>query len=344
MDTAAPGDGKAVTVYAATNRARQPAREIAFTSAKAETVSYARFTVAIPPNHRPGRIEWPQGAAEPNPRTSFAVTEQALLSPEAFAADVAAQARAEAPGARRVGVFVHGFNYSFPEALYRLTQMAADAPLDGAPVLFSWPSQATMSGYLADRESVTYSRDDLAFLLKALVDGAGAGEVVVVGHSLGGWLVLEAVRQLKLEKREDVLARLRVILAAPDINADVFRSQVEDIGPMKTPITVLVAQDDRALRLSRLLTADSRRVGALDVTDPAVRKAAEQHDVRLVDISSVNAQDRFKHDRYIGFARLLPHLAAQRSAALNRAGAFVLDTAGQIVSSPFRAASRVLSP
>ena len=57
-------------------------------------------------------------------------------------------------------IFAHGFNTNFQEALFRLVQMSADARIEGTPVLFSWPSQARVTGYRVDRDSVALSRDD----------------------------------------------------------------------------------------------------------------------------------------------------------------------------------------
>ena len=332
---------KTVTVYAATNRARAAGPDNAFTAGRAAATSYARYTIAIPPTHQEGRIEWPKGAADP--QKSFAVVEQASLSHKAFTQEIADSAGGAGPGNRRIGIFVHGFNYNYQEGLFRLAQMAADTDLDGAPVLFSWPSQATVAGYLADRESVTYSRDALTGMLIDLSKNRPVEEVILFGHSMGGWLVMEALRQLKLEGRDDVLARLQVVLAAPDIDPDVFRAQLAVIGPMATPIAVLVSKDDIALKASSLLAGDLGRVGALDVRDPKVRDAAEKEGVQIVDISAIDATDGLKHDRYVGLAHLLPKLSTQRET-LGRTGSFVLDAVGQTISSPFRLASQVINP
>lgn len=70
---------------------------------------------------------------------------------------------------------------------------------------------------------------------------------------MGGWLVMEALRQLRFEGRNDVLSKLQVVLAAPDIDADVFRKQIEVVGRLNPPLTILVSKDDRALKASSIL-------------------------------------------------------------------------------------------
>ena len=52
-------------------------------------------------------------------------------------------------------VFVHGFNTTFDNALFRTAQIAYDLKFDGAPFVYSWPSQGQVGfqDYSYDRES-----------------------------------------------------------------------------------------------------------------------------------------------------------------------------------------------
>jgi esterase/lipase superfamily enzyme len=245
----------------------------------------------------------------------------------------------------KVGVFVHGYNYSLQEAVFRLAQLGADIGDVTVPILFSWPSEAAVGGYVADREAVTYSRDHLTHVLRSLSRVRSKERVALVGHSMGAWLVMETLRQLRLEKREEVIARFQVGLAAPDIDVDVFRAQVSVIGPLTPPLTVLVSTDDRALAVSSRLAGGRPRVGALNVADPFMQDVARHEGIRLVDISSLEASDGFNHDRFVQFA-VQSGMTAQGGAtvnALQQAGAFVFNTAGDAISSPFTLAGRALS-
>ncbi|THV23032.1 alpha/beta hydrolase [Peteryoungia ipomoeae] len=324
-------------ILTVTTRDRAKPGENVFTTEKSIEPNYARFDVSIPPNHKPANIEWPKGKTV-NPRTDFAVMAQDALGREALLRDIAANA---AKG-QKPGVFVHGYNYNFQEALYRLAQLKTDSNIGGTPILFSWPSFAAIPAYVADKEAATYSRDALAALLVDLTR-AGRGEVDVFAHSMGGWLTVEALRQLKLEGRQDVLDRLRVVLAAPDIDEDVFVAQMRVIGRMKTPITVLVAPDDRALLVSRFLGAGTQRVGSLDVTNATVAEVAKQAGVTIIDISSLPPVDSTNHNRFVDAQVLAGALSRPAAAArLGDAGAFVFDAAAQTISSPFSLAATVL--
>lgn len=340
--TTKAADTKKVTIYAATTRSRQAPGENVFTAGRSPELNYARFTMSIPPTHKDSNIEWPKG--KPDPSRDFVVAGQKVLSADAFGRDINLQTRAH----KTIGIFVHGYNYSFQEALFRLAQMSADSDIDSVPILFAWPSQATLTGYVADREAVLYSRDYLQAMLISLAKDRSADEILLFGHSMGSFLIMETLRQLKLEGRQDVLSRLRVILAAPDIDADVFRKQIEVIGKLNPPLTILVSNDDRALYASSLLDADNARIGRLDINDPKIREAATKQGVQVVDISSLKTTDSFRHDRYASLAKLYPELASldrpKEGASVGRVGAFVLDAAGATISSPFRLASHVINP
>jgi esterase/lipase superfamily enzyme len=342
VPTLAPGV-RIATVYVATTRAREIPDSNIFNSARARGLNYAEFKISIPPRHRPGQIEWPNGA--PDPATSFTTVQQTVLDRQTFEQRIAQSGNAAK--SVKAGVFVHGFNTNFQEALYRLAQMTADSDVDGVPILFAWPSEARVTGYVADKDAVTYSRDQLVDLLTLLARKRNVGEITVFAHSMGGWLTAEALRQLRVAGNNAIVNRLNVVLAAPDIDVDVFRAQMEVIGPLSPPMTVLVSRDDIALSIASRIAGERQRLGMLDVDDPRVQEAAEKAKLRIIDISSLKASDGFNHDRYVSLAALYHRLAAvEKDGAghdLRRAGAFIFNTVGTTLSSPFSLTGRALA-
>lgn len=318
-------DAQITQVYVATTRAPRTAGSTDFGYVPSLGPSYATFLVSTPPGHQTGRIEWPGGQTDP--ATSFATVDSTIMREDEFRTAVSNDPR-KGSG---VVVFVHGFNHNFPEALYRLVQLSVDSRADGVPVLFSWPSAGSPFAYLADKDAVAFSRDGLARTLSALVDDAEGAPVQVVAHSMGGLLTMEALRQLKLEGQDDVLDKLSVVMAAPDIDPDVFRAQIAVIGPMARTMTLLVSQDDRALDLSSRLSSHRARVGALDVADPRVERAARAANIAIVDISALPASNRINHDRYVELSAIYGELNSEQSpyrtgaTALSEAGVHVLD-------------------
>jgi esterase/lipase superfamily enzyme len=222
--------------------------------------------------------------------------------------------------------------------------MSADAKFTATPIAFSWPSQGELAGYVADKDSATYSRDYLVDLMKELTKDRAVGDVTIFGHSMGGWLVVEALRQLKLEGRQDVLVKLNVILAAPDIDSNLFRTQMAVIGKLPRPMIILVSKDDRALEASKILSYSTARVGRLDVDDPKVQEAAVEAGIVLIDITQIQSMDSANHSRFADVAALYPALTAEsaKKKDLGNAGAFVFDAAAATISSPFRIVSGAL--
>lgn len=326
-----------LTLLTATNRNRVVAGG-GFDGTWSGGITFEQYRFSVPADRKPSTIQYPTQV--PNLRKQFVVTDRQPLSENAFTA--AATSGPNFDGT--VGLFVHGYNYSYQEALFRTAQIAADADIPSAPILFSWPSEASVTGYVADRDAVLYSRTDLQAVVSALAAAKGVKRVVLVGHSMGGFLTMEAVRQLKLQRRDDVLAKLVIILAAPDIDVDVFRAQMRDVGNLKTPVTLLVSKADKALSVSGFVGGERPRVGLLDINDPIIEQAALDTNVRIIDISSVKGTDGLGHDRYASLAQFGSQFSSietgNRSATSN-VGAFVFDAAGAVVSSPFRLAGSV---
>lgn len=313
-----------VSVTVATTRARD-AITGNYSHNRAPKLNFEAFTISIPPTHKVTEIEWPK--PKPDPQTSFAVTDRQIL--REFSLNTGPS------GKRDILIFVHGYNYTFAESLFRLAQVAADGNLEEAPILFAWPSAASMTGYVADRDAVIYSRDDLVHLLTVVAADPGIGNITLFGHSMGGWLVAEALRQLRLSGQNKVIERLEnVVLAAPDIDTDVFRRQIQTIGVLTPPMTLLVSPDDRALKLSERLAGSRGRVGTRDASDPRVQALAAANGIRVVDISSVDALDGSNHNRFAALMKVLPGATRATFASLAHAGTFILEPISATLVAP----------
>jgi esterase/lipase superfamily enzyme len=321
-----------VTIKVASTRVKD-ATTGNYTDARAPALSYETFTISIPPTHKATQIEWPE--SKPNPQTSFVVTDRKTLPNLAMSGGRTSSGH-RVTGKRDILIFVHGYNYTFAESLFRLAQVAVDGNLQEVPILFAWPSAASALGYVADKDAVTYSRDDLVELLVELAADPAVGNITLFGHSMGGWLVTEALRQLRLSGQDKVIDRIdNVVLAAPDIDIDVFYRQFQTIGMLTPPMTLLVSPDDRALRLSDWLAGSRGRVGTADATDPRVQTLAAANGVRVIDISKVDALDASNHNRFAALMKVLPRAPKSLLPSIAHAGTFILEPiSATLVASP----------
>ena len=231
-----------------------------FNNERMAEVSFHRYDVSVPPQHKPGQIDWPRG--EPNPETSFFTTGfDNFPTATSFKTDLAKSLRSRPKGQREVVVFVHGFNNNFAEGLYRLAQLSNDMALPNPTVHYSWPSAGNPLGYGYDRDSLLFARDGLEKLLKE-VKSAGADQVLLVGHSLGALLTVETLRQMAISNSGILGHTINgVVLISPDIDVDLFRQQAARIGALPQPFIIFTSEKDRALRLSARLSGKHGRLG-----------------------------------------------------------------------------------
>jgi esterase/lipase superfamily enzyme len=89
-----------------------------------------------------------------------------------------------------------------------------------------------------------------------------------------------------------------VILAAPDLDIDVFRQQLADMGPKKPKFTVFVSRDDRALNLSRRISGNVDRLGQIDINDAGNREMLEEEGIAVLDLSALKDGDRLNHTKF----------------------------------------------
>jgi esterase/lipase superfamily enzyme len=148
-------------------------------------------------------------------------------------------------------VLVHGYNVTFDQGLRRAAQIVKDLNFCGAPVLYSWPSRGSVTGYSADEASVEWSAPHLRAFLRQLLETAGAALVHVIAHSMGNRAAVAAIRELQVETLARGAAQLsQFVLAAPDIDADTFRQFAAEFAHRPKRCTLSANTDDLALAAS----------------------------------------------------------------------------------------------
>jgi esterase/lipase superfamily enzyme len=182
-------------------------------------------------------------------------------------------------------VFIHGYNVDFQSAVRRTAQIAIDLPFEGVPVCYSWPSQGTLVGYPVDETNAEWTEEHLREFLIELASQSGAKSINVVAHSMGNRPMTAVMRQISWQMEdEDPPLFDRIVLAAPDVDADRFR---RDLAPALTQvanqITLYASSDDQALIASKQVHGYPRagESGQFVVVVPGV----ETIDVSGIDLS-----------------------------------------------------------
>lgn len=279
------------SIFVATTRERADESQRVFDGGRSATLNFARVNVTVPRAHQVGTIELKKRGEPDDPSKFFTATDVVPYEaqPEfsgALSADIAAR------GGRAL-IFIHGYNTAFDSAVYRVTQIAHDSGYPGTPVLFSWASGGKTTDYVYDNNSASAARDQLEATIR-MVAQSGARRIDIVAHSMGTWVTMESLRQLAITGDRTLGGKLGdVVLASPDIDVDVFKSQMRRYGKPEKPFFLLLSDDDRALRLSRILAGNKPRVGGYaDAAELA------EYGVEVIDLSNVKSADRFNHTKF----------------------------------------------
>ncbi len=296
-------DATVHTVLVATTRERDPRPGTFFNGERSSTLNYAEIAISVPPKHQPGQIETPANPPG-NPDTDFVVRDAAYLDGDkAFVQALNAQLLERPKGSRRMFIFVHGYNTLFAEGVYRAIQLDHDSKFTGVPVLFTWASRGQLGDYVYDTNSATAARDRLEHVIR-LALASDAERVDIIAHSMGNWVTTEALRQMKISGDMRNVNKIGVtVLAAPDVDIDVFKSQMRRFGNPQKPLYIVLSRDDRALWASKLIAGGEFRVG-----DDANVKELAAMGANVIDLTDVKADDPTNHGKFAQLAEVAPQL------------------------------------
>jgi esterase/lipase superfamily enzyme len=147
-------------------------------------------------------------------------------------------------------VFIHGYNNSFDDAVFKTAQIAFDANFAGVPIAFCWPSKASALAYDYDTQSAAASWNRLLELLRLIRDEGGISKVYVVAHSMGNQILLDALQQVpQTPGNEPALSE--IIMASPDVNRDVFIERLDHLKLLAGGLTLYASSADKAMLVSR---------------------------------------------------------------------------------------------
>ncbi len=240
-----------VRVFFATDRRETDVGE--FGGERGSGITYGSVFVSIPRTHKVGGIErpsmWRLEFSE-DPREHMVIVRRSTFPREDFVADI--RDTLARGGSEASFVFVHGYNVAFDDAARRTAQITYDLDFRGAPVFYSWPSQASLEGYTVDEANVEWSTLNLKNFLLDYAEHCGARDIYLIAHSMGNRALTRAVSSLFTE-RPELRGRFKeIILTAPDVDADVFK---RELAPKLVAgcdkITLYVSDGDKALLASK---------------------------------------------------------------------------------------------
>ncbi|WP_219116592.1 alpha/beta hydrolase [Janthinobacterium sp. UMAB-56] len=302
----APDGALHVTVYYATDRKYQPGSNSYGwqPNRAAPYLSYGSVKVSIPAKRAPGELPlppWYDVISSQNAQKYVLIKGVARLSRMDFLAAIKTKIQTE-PNRRAAFIYIHGYSNSFDDAARRTAQMAVDLDIGAIPVFYSWPSKGTFAGYEFDQNSAEWTQAHLQAFLADFADHSSATDIYIIAHSMGNRPMTVALANL-LEKRPQLRPLFKqVVLAAPDINADVFRDQIAPrFFSLNLPTTLYASANDKAIRASYTFS-EWDRIG--DMRSPVIGIPG----MELVDASSV-IMNFMGHDYFASNRALLTDIA-----------------------------------
>jgi esterase/lipase superfamily enzyme len=285
--------GNIERVFVATSRKPSKDRNLLFSGDRADVMHFADINVSVPLRRAPGDLKFPSQKADL--KSEFAAVSAVLTDDEAeFSARLKAALAALPPQKRNIFVFVHGYNVSFAAGLFGHAQLRYDYKVPGVALHYSWPSAGKTALYLYDRDSAEFGRKGLARTLD-IAAAANPKGIILLAHSMGTFVTMETLRTLSLQGENATLSKIEaLILAAPDIDVDVFRTQLADYTKRPKVFAVLVSEQDRALQISSRVRGGHARVGSGANKDELARMG-----IVVLDLAEIRKKgDRLSHSTF----------------------------------------------
>jgi esterase/lipase superfamily enzyme len=234
-----------VPIFFATDRMREGDRY----GRKRGELEFGTAAVSIPADHRIGEMErpkWWKLELEADPAKHVTILRLDVLDRNAFTNELISSI--EASSDPSILLFVHGYNVTFDEAARRTAQLSSDLGFQGIPMLFSWPSVGKLLSYTVDEANSEWAQPHLQDVLALISTSVGAKSINIIAHSMGNRVLVHALRSLPA--MPDAVFR-EIALAAPDVDAAVFRNLAKEFARHAERVTLYASSGDRALRASK---------------------------------------------------------------------------------------------
>lgn len=273
-------------LWYATNRRPVSAKDesMGYSSERDSRLHYGKAFVTIPKDYLQNlrTDSWIKKLFFKSGEATLKVRNKVPMPVAEFITDVKLEITKNSPTERFAVVYIHGFQTTFDEAAQRAASIGYQIK-SPTTVFFSWPSKGKVAGYEADKNSVEASSDQLASFIIRFSRESGAQKVHLIAHSMGNYALLQTMFRPVMQKAIQSGLRFgQIILAAPDVDRDVFARDAHLYARVADRVTLYASNKDVALIASKKLS-DFPRAGLLQ--PPTVVPGIDTLDVSTVDLT-----------------------------------------------------------
>ncbi|MGD9126509.1 MAG: alpha/beta hydrolase, partial [Planctomycetia bacterium] len=190
------GLGAAATLIPTNTKPKEARTDIAYSGDRG-TLDMGICEVSIPKTHQLAELESPsilRFEISEDPTKHVVLLGIDPLDQENFIAQL--RNRVKESDDQEAFVFVHGYNVNFEDAARRTAQLAYDLNFQGAPILYSWPSQGGLFKYTIDENNVEWTVAHLKQFLQLIAKQSNAKRVHLIAHSMGNRALTRALEKL----------------------------------------------------------------------------------------------------------------------------------------------------
>jgi esterase/lipase superfamily enzyme len=189
----------------------------------------------------------------------------------------------------KVLVFVHGLNTG---SMRRSIGLPKSFMIPKPPLFRSYsPGRRAALWGCAPIRTILKTQTTLATLLSNCSTRLGpmhnVKEVKVVCHSMGCFLTLEALQSKALRAGKIGDKVKNVLLVAPDVDVNLFRTQMRQMGSARPRFALFISQDDHALKLSRSISGGVTRLGDVDPDQEPYKSDFQRERIMVFDLTGL---------------------------------------------------------
>lgn len=307
--------GGFVTLFYGTNRKKTGEKDInKIYGSSVSELKTGFCKVSIPKGHKAGKIERPsifKLSFKENSKSHIVLKNIFECSIDEFYQVINDAVRKSEDKSGLI--FIHGYNNSFSESAWRTAQIVHDLPFNGISGFFSWPSNGSFEDYLGDIEKADASNSLFESFLTTFLERTEVESVHLIAHSMGSRVLTSVIKDLEKNQRDGAFLNKiqQLVLAAPDLDQEVFRNEIEPYFKKLGLRRTLYASDKDLAILGSERLRGSPRLGKggehLFVSD----------DIDTIDASNVPVKGLFKHGYLFETNELLTDLFLLLNSNLN---------------------------
>ena len=198
-----------------------------FYGSERSDISYGKCTVSIPEGHQPGELESAsifKLEFHEDPNRQIVILNVTRKDEKAYFAGIAKKVgRSKHKSAL---IYISSYSLSIENAARRLAQMAYDLKFNGVPVLYGRPPQVNKTGNIANEDAIDSTQSRMETFLNGFASKTSAKNIYLIAHDVDSRSLMNTLDSLTRKNPKYKNRFKMIILAAPDIDADIFKDQI----------------------------------------------------------------------------------------------------------------------